>query len=114
MNTSQKLSGKIALVTGGSSGLGLATAKLFAAEGADVVITGRRQNELDAAAKEISGKVSAVRGDVSSLSDLDRLFATIKDEKGRLDVLFANAGGGHSSPLTKSRRSISTNTSTSM
>ena len=94
-----KLSGKIALVTGGSSGLGLATAKRFVAEGAHVFITGRRQPELDNAVKEIGGSVTAVRGDVSNLADLDRLFATIREEKGRLDILFANAGSGSFAPL---------------
>src|SRR5580704_2635357 len=94
-----KLSGKIALITGGSSGLGLATAKRFVAEGAQVFITGRRQPELDAAVKEIGGNVTALRGDVSNLTDLDQLFATIKEQKGRLDVLFANAGGGAFAPL---------------
>ena len=98
MNTN-KLAGKIALVTGGSSGLGLATAKRFVAEGAHVFITGRRQTELDAAAKEIGSNVTAVRGDIANLADLDRLFATIKEQKGRLDILFANAGGGAFEPL---------------
>jgi len=93
------LAGKIALITGGSSGIGLATAKRFVAEGAYVFITGRRQTELDAAVKEIGGNVTAVRGDVSNFADLDRLFATIKEQKGRLDVLFANAGGGAFVPL---------------
>ncbi|HXO97802.1 MAG TPA: SDR family oxidoreductase [Chthoniobacterales bacterium] len=95
----QKLSNKIALVTGGSSGIGLATAKRFASEGAYVFITGRRQTELDAAAKELGGNATAVRGDVANLTDLDRLFDTIKQQKGRLDVLFANAGGGGLVPL---------------
>jgi NAD(P)-dependent dehydrogenase (short-subunit alcohol dehydrogenase family) len=94
-----KLSGKIALITGGSSGLGLATAKRFAAEGAHVFITGRRQPELDNAVKEIGGSVTAVRGDVSNLADLDRLIATLREQKGRLDILFANAGGGAFAPL---------------
>ncbi len=89
-----KLSGKIALVTGGNSGIGLATAKRFAAEGAHVYITGRRQASLDDAVKEIGSNVTAVQGDVANLADLDRLFAQIKSEQGRLDVLFANAGGG--------------------
>jgi len=87
-----RLDGKIALVTGGNSGIGLATAKQFVNEGAHVFITGRRDAELAAAVKQIGKNVSAVRGDVSNLSDLDRLFAQIKSEKGRLDVVFANAG----------------------
>ena len=100
MNTNtNKLSGKIALVTGGSSGIGLATAKRFVAEGAYVFITGRRQPELDAAVKEIGRNVTAIRSDVANLADLDRLFGTIKQQKGRLDVLFANAGGGEFVPL---------------
>jgi NAD(P)-dependent dehydrogenase (short-subunit alcohol dehydrogenase family) len=94
-----KLAEKIALITGGTSGLGLATAKRFVAEGAHVFITGRRQPELDAAEKEIGDNVTAVRGDVSNLADLDRLFATVKEQKGRLDILVANAGGGAPAPL---------------
>jgi NAD(P)-dependent dehydrogenase (short-subunit alcohol dehydrogenase family) len=94
-----KLAGKIALVTGGTSGLGLATAKRFVAEGAQVVVTGRRPAELDAAVKELGGSASGVRGDVSVLADLDRLYATIRATHGRLDVLFANAGGGSFLPL---------------
>lgn len=89
-----KLDGKIALVTGGNSGIGLATAKRFVAEGAYVYITGRRQASLDAAVKEIGSNVTGVQGDVSKLDDLDRLFAQIKSEKGRLDTVFANAGSG--------------------
>src|SRR5712675_1465630 len=96
---SDKFAGKVAVITGGSSGLGLATAKRFVAEGAYVFITGRRQPELDAAAKEIGGNVTAIRSDVSNLADLDHLFAAIKDQKGRLDILFANAGGGSFAPL---------------
>jgi NAD(P)-dependent dehydrogenase (short-subunit alcohol dehydrogenase family) len=87
-----KLEGKIALITGGNSGIGLATAKEFVNEGAYVFITGRRNPELAAAVKEIGRNVSGVQGDVSNFGDLDRLFAQIKQEKGRLDVLFANAG----------------------
>ena len=87
-----KLEGKIALVTGGNSGIGLATAKQFVHEGAYVFITGRRDAELRAAVKEIGRSVTAVQGDVSKLDDLDRLFAQIKREKGKLDIVFANAG----------------------
>jgi NAD(P)-dependent dehydrogenase (short-subunit alcohol dehydrogenase family) len=87
-----KLEGKIALVTGGNSGIGLATAKRFVNEGAYVFITGRRNDELAAAVKEIGRNVTGVQGDVSKLGDLDRLFAQIKREKGRLDIVFANAG----------------------
>ena len=87
-----KLEGKIALVTGGNSGIGLATAKRFVAEGSYVFITGRRETGLAAAIKEIGRNVAGVQGDVSNLADLDRLFAQIKKEKGRLDVVFANAG----------------------
>jgi NAD(P)-dependent dehydrogenase (short-subunit alcohol dehydrogenase family) len=88
----KKLEGKIALITGGNSGIGLATAKEFVNEGAYVFITGRREAELDAAAKEMGKNVTAVQGDVSNLDDLDRLFVQIKKEKGKLDILFANAG----------------------
>ena len=94
MTAPLKLADKIALVTGGSSGLGLATAKRFAAEGAYVFITGRRQAELDAAVREIGPNATGVLGDVAKLADLDRLYATIQASKGRIDVLFANAGGG--------------------
>src|SRR5271166_4671998 len=97
--STNKLSGKIALVTGGSSGIGLATAKRFVTEGAYVFITGRRQPELDAAVKLIGRDVTGIRSDVSNLADLDRVFAAIKSAKGHLDVLFANAGGGGLAPL---------------
>lgn len=96
---SQKLSGKVALITGGSSGLGFATACRFAAEGAHVFITGRRQAELDSAAGELGAGVTAIRADSSSLADLDALFAAIRERKGRLDVLFANAGVGEFAAL---------------
>jgi NAD(P)-dependent dehydrogenase (short-subunit alcohol dehydrogenase family) len=86
------LQGKIAVITGGSSGIGLATAKRFVKEGAYVFITGRRQAELDKAAAEIGSNVTAVQGDVSNLDDLDRLFNEVAARKGKLDVLFANAG----------------------
>lgn len=87
-----KLDGKIALITGGTSGIGLATAKRFVNEGAYVFVTGRRDTELAAAVKEIGHDVTGVQGDVSNLGDLDRLFTQIKQEKGRLDIVFANAG----------------------
>jgi NAD(P)-dependent dehydrogenase (short-subunit alcohol dehydrogenase family) len=96
---SKKLEGKVALVTGGSSGIGLATAKRFVAEGAYVFITGRRQPELDAAVKTLGSNVTAIQADASNLADLDRLYARIEQEKGRLDVLFANAGGGEFAPM---------------
>ena len=89
----KRLEGKVALITGGNSGIGLATAKQFVHEGAYVFITGRRDPELAQAVKEVGGNVTGVQGDVSKLDDLDRLFAQIKRQKGRLDVVFANAGG---------------------
>jgi NAD(P)-dependent dehydrogenase (short-subunit alcohol dehydrogenase family) len=94
-----RLKGKVAVVTGGSSGIGRATAQLFAAEGAFVFITGRRQDELDAAVAEIGANTVGVRGDIANLADLDRLFQRIKTEKGRIDILFANAGVGELLPL---------------
>jgi NAD(P)-dependent dehydrogenase (short-subunit alcohol dehydrogenase family) len=96
-----KLEGKIALITGGSSGIGLATAKRFVNEGANVFITGRREAELAAAVKEIGKNVTGVQGDVSKLGDLDRLFAQIKREKGKLDVVFASAGIPNLAPFGK-------------
>jgi NAD(P)-dependent dehydrogenase (short-subunit alcohol dehydrogenase family) len=87
-----KLEGKTALVTGGNSGIGLATAKQFVNEGAYVFITGRRETELAMATKEIGKNVSGIQGDVSKLGDLDRLFGHIKRDKGKLDIVFANAG----------------------
>jgi NAD(P)-dependent dehydrogenase (short-subunit alcohol dehydrogenase family) len=96
---SKKLEGKIAVVTGGNSGIGLATARRFAAEGARVYITGRREAELDEAVKQIGKRATGVQGDVANLADLDRLFATVKQQQGRLDVLFANAGVGAPAPL---------------
>jgi len=88
----KKLSGKVAVVTGGSAGIGLGIAKRFAEEGARVFITGRRQSELDKAVTAIGGNAAAVQGDISNLDDLDRIYATIKDEAGRIDVLAVNAG----------------------
>ncbi|RZK39742.1 MAG: SDR family oxidoreductase [Hymenobacter sp.] len=99
METSQKLAGKIALVTGGNSGIGLATAQRFVAEGAFVFITGRRQAELDAAVQLLGEQAQGLQGDVSNLADLDQAIATIKAQKGRLDVLFANAGIAEFAPL---------------
>jgi NAD(P)-dependent dehydrogenase (short-subunit alcohol dehydrogenase family) len=96
-----KLEGKIALVTGGNSGIGLATAKQFVNEGAYVFITSRRERELAAAVKEIGRNVTGVQGDVSNLGDLDRLFAQINREKGKLDIVFANAGVAKYAPLGK-------------
>jgi NAD(P)-dependent dehydrogenase (short-subunit alcohol dehydrogenase family) len=88
----KRLEGKVALVTGGNSGIGLATVKRFVEEGAVVYFTGRRQKELDEAAKAIGSNAIAVQGDIAKLADLDRLYAKIKQEKGHLDILFANAG----------------------
>jgi NAD(P)-dependent dehydrogenase (short-subunit alcohol dehydrogenase family) len=96
-----KLEGKVALITGGNSGIGLATAKQFVHEGAYVFVTGRRDSELAAAVEGIGRNVTGVQGDVSSLGDLDRLFAQIQREKGTLDVVFANAGVATYAPLGK-------------
>jgi NAD(P)-dependent dehydrogenase (short-subunit alcohol dehydrogenase family) len=89
-----KLSGKVAVVTGGNSGIGLETARRFVAEGADVYITGRRQDALDEAVQSIGKCVTGIQGDVSNLKDLDRLYAAVQQKSGRIDVLFANAGLG--------------------
>jgi NAD(P)-dependent dehydrogenase (short-subunit alcohol dehydrogenase family) len=96
---SQKLTGKIAVITGGSSGIGLATAKRFISEGAYVFITGRRKTELDAAVREIGSNVTGVQGDAARLDDLDKLYAAVKEQKGKLDIVFANAGTGEFAPL---------------
>jgi NAD(P)-dependent dehydrogenase (short-subunit alcohol dehydrogenase family) len=96
-----KLQGKVALVTGGSSGMGLATAKRFVEEGAFVYITGRRQTELDKAVSLIGRSVAAVQGDVSKLADLDQLYAKVASEKGRIDILFAGAGIVDPQPLAE-------------
>ena len=94
-----KFEGKIALVTDGTSGIGLAAAQKFVNEGAYVYITGRRQNELDKAVNQIGKNVTGVQGDISKLEDLDKLYDIIKQEKGKLDILFANAGTGNFLPL---------------
>jgi NAD(P)-dependent dehydrogenase (short-subunit alcohol dehydrogenase family) len=94
-----KLDGKVAVVTGSTSGIGLASARRLAAEGAHVFITGRRKPELDAAVKAIGPRATGVQGDVANLADLDRLYAVVKEQKGRVDVIFANAGGGELVPL---------------
>ncbi len=95
----KRLEGKIAVITGGSSGIGLATAHRFVQEGTYVFITGRRQNELDKAVKQIGRNVVGVQGDVSNLADLDRLYNTVKQQNDRLDILFANAGVVDFAPL---------------
>ena len=100
MSENKKLQGKMAVITGGTSGIGLATAKLFVREGAYVFITGRRQKELDAAVKAIRRNVTGVQGDVARLADLDRLYEAVKT-KGRIDVVFANAGAAEFAPLGK-------------
>jgi NAD(P)-dependent dehydrogenase (short-subunit alcohol dehydrogenase family) len=96
---SQKLAGKIAVITGGSSGIGLATAKRFVDEGAYVFVTGRRRSELDAAVNQIGRNVTGVQSDVSKPADLDKLYAVVKEQKGKLDIVFANAGTGEFAPL---------------
>src|SRR5580658_7254393 len=95
----RKLEGKIALITGGTTGIGLATAKRFATEGAQVFVTGRRQAELDAAVAAIGPRATGVQADTANLGDLNRLYERVKTEAGRIDVLFVNAGGGSMLPL---------------
>ena len=95
----KKLEGKTAVITGGTEGIGLATAKLFVKEGAYVFITGRRQKELDEAVKAIGANVSGVQGDAAQLADLDRLYETVAKVKGRIDIVFANAGVGEFVPF---------------
>jgi NAD(P)-dependent dehydrogenase (short-subunit alcohol dehydrogenase family) len=100
MTKAKKLQGKLAVITGGTTGIGLATAKLFVKEGAYVFITGRRQKELDEAVKAIGSNVTGVQGDIAKLADLDRLYEAVK-AKGRIDVIFANAGVAEFAPLGK-------------
>jgi NAD(P)-dependent dehydrogenase (short-subunit alcohol dehydrogenase family) len=100
VTTVSKLQGKVAVITGGTTGIGFATAKLFVEEGAYVFIMGRRQKELDAAVKAIGSNVSGVQGDVAELADLDRLYEAVK-AKGKLDIVFANAGIAEFAPLDK-------------
>jgi NAD(P)-dependent dehydrogenase (short-subunit alcohol dehydrogenase family) len=109
-----KLAGKVALVTGGNGGIGFATAKRFVAEGATVFISARRKEQLDAAVREIGAGVVAIQGDVANLADLDRMFATIREHSGRLDILFANAGVGEFVPLGQITEAPSTGSLTSM
>src|ERR1044071_6714069 len=104
-NNGQKLAGKIVVITGGNSGIGLATAKRFVEEGAHVVITGRREKDLNEAAAFIGRNVTTVAGDVSRLEDLDRLYIVVKEKHGHIDVLFANAGGGTVAPLATATES---------
>jgi NAD(P)-dependent dehydrogenase (short-subunit alcohol dehydrogenase family) len=96
---SKKLEGKVAVITGGTSGIGLATAKRFVDEGAYVFITGRRRSELDSAVSEIGREVTAIQSDVAIPADLDKLYAQVKEKKGILDIVFANAGTGEFAPL---------------
>jgi NAD(P)-dependent dehydrogenase (short-subunit alcohol dehydrogenase family) len=96
-----KLDGKVALVTGGTSGIGLATAKLFVTEGTNVYVTGRRQGKVDEAVKDIGKYTTGVEGDVANMADLDRLFKQIEQEKGKLDIVFANAGAAEYAPFGK-------------
>jgi NAD(P)-dependent dehydrogenase (short-subunit alcohol dehydrogenase family) len=94
-----RFNNKVVVVTGGTSGIGLATAKAFAAEGASVFVTGRRQDALDTAVKQIGGRVTGVRGDMADLADIDRLYDAVQQQHAQIDVVFANAGGGEMVPL---------------
>ena len=96
---SNRCDNKVVVVTGGTSGIGLATARAFSAEGASVFITGRRQDALDAAVKGVGGRVTGVRGDMANLADIDRLYDAVQQKHQQIDVVFANAGGGETMPL---------------
>ena len=100
MSETKKLQGKVAVITGGTTGIGLAAAKLFVREGAYVFITGRRQKELDEAVQTVGSNLTGIQGDVAKLTDLDRLYEAVKS-KGKIDVLFANAGVAEFVPLGK-------------
>jgi NAD(P)-dependent dehydrogenase (short-subunit alcohol dehydrogenase family) len=100
MSENKKLQGKLAVITGGTTGIGLAAAKLFVKQGAYVFITGRRQKELDEAVGAIGSNVTGVQGDIAKLTDLDRLYNTVAT-KGRIDIVFANAGVAEFAPLGK-------------
>lgn len=113
MSETKKLQGKVAVITGGTTGIGLAAAKLFVKEGAYVFITGRRQKELDAAVKAIGSNVAGIQGDIANLAGLDRLCEAV-EAKGKLDIVFANAGVAEFVPWERSQKSISTDYSTSM
>jgi NAD(P)-dependent dehydrogenase (short-subunit alcohol dehydrogenase family) len=108
-----RLNGKIAVITGGGTGIGLASAKRFTAEGAFVYLFGRRADKLEAAVAVLGGNARAVPGSVTDAGDLDRLYDTVKQEHGKLDILFANAGTGALSPLSRSRPTMSMRRSTS-
>ena len=102
----KKLEGKVAVVTGGNSGIGLSTARRFAEEGAQVVISGRDQKTLDAAVKTIGGNVLAVQSDVSKLADIDKLYKAVSQKFGKIDVLFANAGVAKFAPFADSSEAL--------
>src|ERR1700678_386347 len=104
-----KLDGKVAVITAATSGMALATAKLFVAEGAYVFITGRRQDKLDEAVKAIGKNVTGVQGDAANLADLDRLYDTVKKQKGHIDILFASAGFGELAKIGEVREEHSVN-----
>jgi NAD(P)-dependent dehydrogenase (short-subunit alcohol dehydrogenase family) len=101
MSGPKKLQGKVAVITGGTTGIGLSTAQLFVKEGAYIFITGRRQKELDDAVKAIGSSVTGVQGDIAKLTDLDRLYEVVRTTKGRIDVVFANAGVAEFAPVGK-------------